>query len=111
MTVVSARRPARIRIRAGMLVAALATTIGLVLPAAASACSNDGTTYLDPFLDTACLQTPLNNTTIDALGGLRLSNNGAAATTSWDTDTDFNTGVTYQSKPFGQVGVSTLSTT
>jgi predicted GH43/DUF377 family glycosyl hydrolase len=89
----------------------LAVALALALPATATACSNDGTTYLDPFLDSACLQPPLTNTTIDALGGLRLSNNGVAVTSSWDTDTDFSTGISYQSKQFGPVGASTLSTT
>ncbi len=48
------------------------------------------------------------NTTLDALGGLRLATNGAATTTSWDTDTDFDSGVNFQSLLFGPVGVSTL---
>jgi predicted GH43/DUF377 family glycosyl hydrolase len=52
----------------------------------------------------------LTNTTLDALGGLRLATNGAPFMTTWDTDTDFNNGVSYQSQLFPPVGVSTLQT-
>jgi predicted GH43/DUF377 family glycosyl hydrolase len=75
----------------------------------AHACSKDDTAYFDGFLDTTCLQAPLTNTTIDTFGGLRLTTNGAATTTAWDSDADFTTGVTYQSATFGPVGKSTLA--
>src|SRR5262245_20496648 len=85
-------------------VAALAATAG------AGAFSQDDTTYYETFLDTSGLQLPLTNTALDAQGGLRLATNGAAAFSTWDTDIDFATGVTYQSVLFGPVGVSTLQT-
>jgi hypothetical protein len=52
----------------------------------------------------------LTNTTLDALGGLRLATNGTSFVTPWDTDTDFDNGVSYQSQLFPPVGVSTLQT-
>jgi predicted GH43/DUF377 family glycosyl hydrolase len=84
--------------------------VALFAPGVARACSKDDTTFYETFLDLSCLQAPLNNTTLDALGGLRLATNGAAATTAWDTDADFNTGVGYQGTTFGPVGVRTLVT-
>src|SRR5438034_193907 len=82
----------------------------LAAPGSAYACSHDDSNYYETFVDTSCLQ-PLSNTTLDALGGLRLATNGTPLTTTWDTDTDFNTGVTYQSQLFPPLGVSTLHTT
>ncbi len=82
----------------------------LAVPETAFACSRDDSNYFETFVDTSCLQPPLTNTTLDALGGLRLGTNGTPFTTTWDTDTDFNTGVSYQSQLFPPVGVSTLHT-
>jgi predicted GH43/DUF377 family glycosyl hydrolase len=82
----------------------------LAAPGTAFACSRDDANYFETFVDTSCLQPPLTNTTLDALGGLRLATNGTPLTTTWDTDTDFNTGVGYQSQLFPPVGVSTLHT-
>lgn len=82
----------------------------LAVPGRAFACSHDDSNYYETFVDTSCLQSPLTNTTLDALGGLRLATNGTPSTTSWDTDANFNTGVSYQSQIFGPVGVSTLHT-
>src|SRR5262245_34885744 len=77
-------------------------------PGRAEACSHDDAAYFETFVDSSCLQPPLTNTTLDALGGLRLATNGAATTTSWDTDADFDNGVNFQSLLFSPVGVSTL---
>jgi predicted GH43/DUF377 family glycosyl hydrolase len=82
----------------------------LAAPGSAYACSRDDSNYYETFVDTTCLQQPLTNTTLDALGGLRLDTNGTAFTSTWDTDTDFNTGISYQSQLFPPVGVSTLQT-
>ena len=78
-----------------MLVAALAAL--LVSAPAAAACSTSDTEYFDGFLDSACLVTPLaSQVELDVLGGLRLKTNGAQTTLPvWDTDTDFDDGVTY----------------
>ncbi len=75
----------------------------------AAACSHDDTAYFETFLDTSCLQAPLSNTTLDALGGLRLVTNGVPSTTAWDTDGDFVNGVNFQAMLFPSVGVSTLA--
>jgi predicted GH43/DUF377 family glycosyl hydrolase len=83
----------------------------LALPGRAFACSHDDASYYETFVDATCLQAPLTNTTLDALGGLRLATNGTAFTTTWDTDNDFNKGVSYQSLTVPPVGVSTLHTT
>src|SRR5436309_15929568 len=91
------------------VVVALVFLCALVLPGRAFACSRDDSNYYETFVDASCLQ-PLTNTTLDALGGLRLATNGTALTTTWDTDTDFNAGVSSQSQLFGPVGVSTLHT-
>src|SRR5262249_61310924 len=83
--------------------------VALVAPGVAQACSKDDATFYETFLDTTCLQPPLTNTTLDALGGLRLATHGFPATTSWDTDSDFTTGISHQSPTFGPVGVQTLT--
>jgi predicted GH43/DUF377 family glycosyl hydrolase len=77
----------------------------------AYACSRDDSNYYETFVDATCLQQPLTNTTLDALGGLRLSTNGNPLTSTWDTDADFNNGISYQSVLFPPIGVSTLQTT
>jgi predicted GH43/DUF377 family glycosyl hydrolase len=92
------------------VILALVVLFALAVPGRAFACSRDDSNYYETFVDTTCLQAPLNNTTLDALGGLRLATNGTPFTTTWDTDTDFNNGVTYQGQPFGPVGLSTLQT-
>ena len=94
------------RHRAAAVLAALVTLI--VLPASAHACSKDDAAYFDGFLDSSCLLAPLDGTTIDTFGGLRLATNGTPVTTSWDTDTELDDGVSYEGSPFGPVGVSTL---
>lgn len=83
----------------------------LIVPGRALACTHDDANYFDSFVDASCLSAPLNNTTLDALGGLRLATNGTPTTATWDTDTQFANGITYQSTPFPPVGVSTLQTT
>lgn len=90
-------------------VAVVAATAALSAPSIASACSQDNATWLESFLDETCLQTPFTNTTLDALGGLRLATNGTPVTTSWDTDAQLTSGVTFETIPFGRVGVSTLA--
>src|SRR5215471_18928026 len=92
------------------LVFALVFVLALVLPGRAFACSHDDANYYETFVDATCLQAPLTNTTLDALGGLRLATNGAPIMTTWDTNTDFGSGVNYQSQLFPPVGVSTLQT-
>jgi predicted GH43/DUF377 family glycosyl hydrolase len=82
----------------------------LVLPGRAFACSRDDANYYETFVDASCLQAPLTNTTLDALGGLRLATNGAPFMSTWDTNTDFANGISYQSQLFPPVGVSTLQT-
>jgi hypothetical protein len=79
--------------------AALALVISLLFAAPALACSKDDTAYFDGFLDTSCIAA-LNQVEPDVFGGLRLQTNGSAATTSWDTQNDFDTK--------GLVGTSTL---
>jgi predicted GH43/DUF377 family glycosyl hydrolase len=81
---------------------ALGLAISLVAAAPSFACTKDDTAYFDTFSDSDCLQTPLQNTALDPLGGLRLATNGTPTSVVWDTDTDFGT---------GRVGVSTLATT
>lgn len=92
------------------LVVVIVALCALAAPARALACSHDDSNYFETFVDATCLQAPLNNTTLDALGGLRLATNGTAVSTKWDTDTEFNNGVTYQTHPFPPVGLSTLQT-
>jgi predicted GH43/DUF377 family glycosyl hydrolase len=87
----------------------LALLAALIAPGRAAACSHDDTAYFETFLDASCLQTPLSNTTLDALGGLRLVTNGTPVTTAWDTDTDFVNGINFQATLFPSVGVSTLT--
>src|SRR5689334_11185358 len=96
---------------ARLTAAAAAVGVSLALVTPALACSKDDTAYFDTFQDSSCLQTPLQNIALDPLGGLRLATDGVADATTWTTDTQFASGVTYQTKPFGQVGVSTLATT
>jgi predicted GH43/DUF377 family glycosyl hydrolase len=88
---------------------ALAAACSLLLPAGAWACSTDANAYFETFLDTACLQAPLVNTELGALGGLRLTTNGAPTATVWDNDTQFDGGVAHESVTFPPVGVSTLA--
>jgi len=90
------------------LLAALFAAVALVAPSAAQACSRDDSVFYETFIDTSCLQLPLTNTTLDALGGLRLTTNGAPSLTPWDTNTDFDNGITHQSVSFPPVGVRTL---
>ena len=89
--------------------AALAVACCLALPGSAWACSTDATTYFETFLDTTCLQTPLVNTQLGALGGLRLTTNGTPTSTLWDTDTQLDAGVSHESVTFPPVGTSTLA--
>ena len=92
------------------VIAVVAAVCALVVPGRAFACTHDDSNYFDSFVDATCLQAPLNNTTLDALGGLRLATNGAPTSSTWDTDADFNNGVSYQTTLFPPVGVSTLLT-
>ena len=91
------------------------TVIGLAAIAAvllgssiAAACSQDNATYFETFLDPTCLKVPLTQTTLDALGGLRLDTNGTVTAKLWDTDVNF---AGEASLGFPRVGVSTLHTT
>lgn len=77
-------------------------------PAPAHACSVDDNNFLEAFLDASCIQSQ-TNTTLDAQGGVRLTTNGSAGTTTWDTDTQFDSGVTFEAVPFAPVGVGTLT--
>src|SRR5262245_65062432 len=94
--------------RFGLLIALLASVAALA-PAASQACSRDDAVFYETFLDASCLQLPLLNTTLDAQGGLRLTTNGAPGVTAWDTHTDFDSGITFQSVTFPPVGVLTLT--
>jgi len=58
--------PAR-RVRR-VLIGVVAATAALSGPSIAAACSQDSATYFESFLDTTCLQAPLTNTSLDALG-------------------------------------------
>lgn len=91
-------------------VVAIVVFLALAGAGPAAACSHDDSNYFETFVDTSCLQLPLTNTTLDALGGLRLATNGTPANATWDTDSDFNNGVSYQSQQFPPVGVTTLMT-
>src|SRR5215216_6195581 len=89
--------------------AALAAVCCLALPGTAWACSTDASAHFETFLDTTCLQTPLVNTELGALGGLRLTTNGTPISTLWDTDTQLDGGIAHESVLFPPVGVSTLA--
>jgi predicted GH43/DUF377 family glycosyl hydrolase len=91
----------------GAVIGVAAATAALSGPSIAAACSQDNATYFESFLDTTCLQTPLTNTSLDALGGLRLDTNGALTSKLWDTDGQFAAGDSL----FPRIGVSTLATT
>ena len=88
--------------------AALIALCCLAVPSSAWACSTDANAYFETFLDTSCLQTPLINTELGALGGLRLTTNGTPTSTLWDTDPQLDGGVSHESVTFPPVGVSTL---
>ena len=89
--------------------AALAGICGLALPGSAWACSTDANAHFETFLDTTCLQAPLIDTELGALGGLRLTTNGTPTPTLWDTDTQLDTGVSHESVAFPPVGARTLA--
>src|SRR5262245_6390969 len=88
--------------------AAVFAAIVLTAPAVGQACSRDDSVFYETFLDLTCLQQPLTNTTFDALGGLRLTTNGAPTTATWDSQTDFDNGITYESVTYPSVGARTL---
>src|SRR5262249_14724188 len=92
------------------IVAVLAVLCALAVPGRALACSHDDSNYFETFVDSSCLQSPLSNTTLDALGGLRLATNGTPTASTWATATDFATGLSYQSQLFPPFGVNTLQT-
>ena len=92
----------------GSLIAVIAF-LALVAPGRANACSHDDTAYFETFVDTSCLELPLTSASLDAQGGVRLATNGEPVTTSWETDTDFDGGVNFQSIVFPPLGVPTLS--
>jgi hypothetical protein len=91
------------------LLTGLFVAVALLVAAPGNACSRADTLFYETFLDASCLQLPLTNTTLDAQGGLRLTTNGAPSTSAWDSDTDFDSGITYQSILFPPVGVRTLT--
>jgi predicted GH43/DUF377 family glycosyl hydrolase len=97
-------------VRSFALAISITAALVVIAPSAAFACSVDDTNYLESFLDTSCVQS-LNSTALDAQGGLRLTTNGSASATTWDTDAHFDTGVTFQSVAFGPVGLNTLKRT
>jgi hypothetical protein len=68
--------------------ALIAVGASFAVAAPAYACSKDDSAYFDGFLDTTCLLAPLNNTTIDTFGGLRLDTNGTPTTRTWDSNAD-----------------------
>ncbi|HEU4943467.1 MAG TPA: hypothetical protein VFT18_09385, partial [Gaiellaceae bacterium] len=88
--------------------AAVAAALVLSAPSVAQACSRDDSVFYETFIDLTCLQEPLTNTTFDALGGLRLTTNGTPTATTWDSQTDFDSGVTHESVTYPSVGVRTL---
>jgi len=94
--------------RRAALLAAVISAVTLLGASAAQACSRDDSAFFETFIDTSCLQLPLTNTTLDALGGLRLTTNGAPSVAPWDSNTDFDSGITYESVTFPPVGVRTL---
>ena len=91
------------------LLLALFASVAVLLPAASQACSRDDAVFFETFVDLSCLQLPLTNTTLDAQGGLRLATNGTPGVTPWDSHTDFDNGITFQSVTFPPVGVRTLT--
>lgn len=106
------RRSTR-RITAAAIRLVLATTVVTVLALAlttsqAAACAVDDNNYFDSFLDVNCVQS-MTNVALDAQGGLRLTTNGTPEATGWDTDTQFDGGITWESVVFPQVGVSSLT--
>jgi hypothetical protein len=94
--------------RVAAAIAACAVSLALAGPA--FACSKDDTSYLDGFLDTNCLETPLTNTVLDTFGGLRLTTNGTPVSSTWETASDFDNGISWQSKTIAPVGVKSLAT-
>jgi predicted GH43/DUF377 family glycosyl hydrolase len=88
--------------------AAVLAAVLLTTPAESHACSRDDSVFFETFIDVTCLEQPLTNTTFDALGGLRLTTNGTPTATIWDSHTDFDSGVTYDSVTYPPVGVRTL---
>ena len=93
------------------LLAGLFAAAAMLLVPLSQACSRSDTLFYETFLDVSCLQQPLVNTTLDAQGGLRLTTNGTAGVTAWDTDTDFTNGITHQGVTFPPIGVGTLART
>ena len=63
------------------LLAAVFAAVALTAPSVGQACSRDDSVFYETFIDTSCLQLPLTNTTLDALGGLRLTTNGLPSNT------------------------------
>ncbi len=96
--------------RTTLLCSLLVIAYAAIAAPAAQACSVDDNNYLEAFLDATCIQSQ-SNTTLDAQGGVRLTTNGVASATSWDTDTHFDSGITHQSVTFSAVGVSSLTRT
>jgi hypothetical protein len=70
----------RINLVRRRVILTLVVLFALAVPGRAFACSRDDSEYYETFVDTTCLQAPLNNTTLDALGGLRLATNGTPFT-------------------------------
>lgn len=81
----------------------------LSAPPIAQACSRDDSVFYETFIDLTCLQQPLTNTTFDAMGGLRLTTNGTSTATVWDSHSDFDSGISYESVTYPSVGVRTLA--
>jgi predicted GH43/DUF377 family glycosyl hydrolase len=98
-------------IRRVFLLAGFFAAAAMLMPPLGEACSRSDSVFYETFLDVSCLQQPLVNTTLDAQGGLRLTTNGTPGVTAWDTDTDFDNGVSHDGVTFPPVGVGTLART
>ena len=88
--------------------AAAFAALFLIAPAVGQACSRDDSVFYETFIDLTCLEQPLTNTTFDALGGLRLTTTGAPTTATWDSQTEFDSGVMHESITYPSVGARTL---
>lgn len=98
------------QVRRILAVVSLTALAALGLSGTAQACSTDDKAYFDTFLDTSCLAST-TNTEPDALGGLRLTTNGASTTTAWDSDTEFSNGITHEGTQFPPIGYKTVAAT
>jgi predicted GH43/DUF377 family glycosyl hydrolase len=87
---------------------AAAVVATLALPGVAAACSRDDRSWFDGFPDDSCLLGGYTNVETDTLGGLRLGTNGSPVTATWNTRTELEDGLTYESELFAPVDRSSL---